>query len=101
MYVGRLYVWRLYVWRLHVWRLHAPSSAGHCLIMYIGDDLDVKSLFSLHKIYHPEESKRVTESGGKISGEYVVHPTDDAKVLFHVDCACARFCGYPFTSTCC
>lgn len=45
------------------------------------DDLDIKSLFALHKLHNECESKRIQASGGVISGEYVVHPKDDLKMI--------------------
>jgi len=45
------------------------------------DDLSITSLFSPHKPEDPGESERVKASGGKIEGEYVVHPDDDCKMI--------------------
>lgn len=50
------------------------------IICCSGHELNITPLFAQHKPNHPEESKRITASGGKIAGEYVVHPTNDDKV---------------------
>jgi len=62
------------------------AAVGDCSAYLVeidqnSDELKTTSLFSLHKPFQPEEEKRVKESGGKIAGEYVVHPTDDSKMI--------------------
>jgi len=62
------------------------AAVGDCAAHLVqldqsSDKLKVTPLVTSHKPHNPSEQERVTQCGGKIDGEYVVHPTDCSKVI--------------------